>query len=190
MSPELMCGAAILMTVLLVCPIVLVLDNRQRRSQRQLALVNNPLGHEAGVQEERSIRLERTRFGWLRTASRKLLLFDPACPEAYFLPPIPTMILAAAAGFLDCFVSSELLPFPVSVLSGVAVAAFACRNAFGWQRRWYTNQLRKQLPDALQFVASAVSAGLPVLEAFRDLAREAPEPTRTAFRNVLDETVV
>jgi tight adherence protein B len=61
------------------------------------------------------------------------------------------------------------------------------RGLFGWQRRRFTNQLFRQLPDTIQLVTSTVRSGLPVNEAFRTIAREMPQPTAGQFAIVCNE---
>jgi tight adherence protein B len=61
------------------------------------------------------------------------------------------------------------------------------RGLFGWQQRRLANQLFRQLPDAIQIVASTVRSGLPVNEAFRTISREMPQPTAGQFAIVCSE---
>jgi len=76
--------------------------------------------------------------------------------------------------------------FTASIAAGV-VALIVVRGLFGGQQRRLTNQLFRQLPDALQLVTSTVRSGLPVNEAFRTIAREMPQPTAGQFAMVCSE---
>ena len=73
---------------------------------------------------------------------------------------------------------------------GIVTAVLVLRGLFRWQRDRYVANLRRQLPDALQFAVSALRAGFPVAEAIRGIGREAPEPTRSQFAGVINEMSV
>jgi tight adherence protein B len=189
MRTELVAASVLLSGVLLAGAWILICDTRQRSVQRQLelAMAMTMTGQPAAIQEEPSIRRRPVRFARTRALSAKILLFNPDNRDAYTLPTAATFAICGLLGVVAAIACRNLAGAPAGLAAGVVAAAASCRVAFGWQQRRYAMRLRQQLPDALQFVITAVCAGFPVLEAFRGIGREAPEPTRTAFARLLDE---
>jgi tight adherence protein B len=180
----------ILLMILLAGPVILVADSRQRKLQQQVALVAALTERDTLSERTRSIRRVQVRFPKLKDLGRSLLRYEPNLPEAYPLP-WPLVVIAALLAALASGLLASISLSPVAYfLIGGGVGVFAIRGLFGWQRDRYGNTLIKQLPDALQFVVSAVRAGFPVLEAFRSLTREAPEPTRGQFVQVINEVAL
>ncbi|WP_456738659.1 MULTISPECIES: type II secretion system F family protein [unclassified Bradyrhizobium] len=135
--------------------------------------------------------IELTSIRRREARSRELFFFrlanyNPAL--VYNLRPIYILI----AG---CFAASAIFYanrifgysfFLVSIVAGI-VALLVVRGLFGWQQRRFTNQLFRQLPDAIQLVTSTVRSGLPVNEALRTVAREMPQPIAGQFAIVCHE---
>jgi tight adherence protein B len=156
------------------------LDARERRMHRQLA-VALPTSYSASLPSIR--RLE--------TGSRLLFLhrlanYRPEIPYAWH----PAYVLfAGAMAAAGIFYANRLVEFSklsVSVAAAI-VAMLVVRGLFGWQQRRFTDQLFRQLPDAIQLVTSTIRSGLPVHEAFRTIAREMPQPTSGQFAIVCSE---
>ncbi|MDR3530622.1 MAG: type II secretion system F family protein [Rhodopila sp.] len=187
MSMALIGPMSVLTAVLVACPVILIADSRKRKLLRQIELVTALTGQDALLQQARSIRRAKIRFQRLWEVVRSLFHYDPEFSEAYSLP-VPLVLAAAMiVGCAAAFLAYTTLSFPISVLSGVLTTGMVLRGLFGWQYNRYTGSLRRQLPDALQFVVGALRAGFPVMEAFRGITREAPEPTRGQFVQVLNE---
>ncbi|QOZ46524.1 pilus assembly protein TadB [Bradyrhizobium sp. CCBAU 53340] len=161
---------------LLVCAscTTLVLDARQRRIDRQLAIAL-PASQSAGLP---SIRRAETgsRSQFLHRLVNYRLEIPYAWRPAYVL--LAGFIAAAAFWF-------AVNPLQFSTLKVSIVAAFIAimvvRGLFGWQQRSFTDRLFRQLPDTVQLVTSTVRSGLPVHEAFRTIARDMPQPTAGQF---------
>lgn len=192
METDLIAACVLLLGVLLAGAAVLAADARQRRLQRQLGLaMAMSMGQQqAAVQEEPSIRRQPVRFARLRAFSAKVLLFSTENRDAYAVAPEAIFAIGGLLGLAAAMACASVTGLPIALAVGVIAAAAACRLMFGWQQRRYATRLRRQLPDALQFVITAVCAGFPVLEAFRGIVREGPEPTRTAFVRLLDEVAL
>ena len=62
-----------------------------------------------------------------------------------------------------------------------------CEVCLDGSTRRLANQLFRQLPDTIELVTSAVRSGLPVNEAFRTISREMPQPTAGQFAIVCSE---
>lgn len=64
------------------------------------------------------------------------------------------------------------------------------RYIFGWMEKRRRQRAVLQLPDTLDQIVRGVRVGLPVLEAIRVAALDAPEPTRTEFARLIDQMAV
>lgn len=172
----------VIVLALLLCTggLSLWLDSRERRMDGQVAKAL-PTSHSASLP---SIRR-------LQTGSRWRLLYHLAnykAEIAYDWHPAYVLvagIIAAAA----VFYANSLLEFSIGYVSLAAaiVAILVVRGLFGWQQYRLANQLFRQLPDTIELVTSTVRSGLPVIEAFRTIAREMPQPTAGQFAIVCSE---
>jgi tight adherence protein B len=172
----------IIVLLFLICAaaMTLLLDARQRRIDRQLAIAL-PTSHSASLP---SIRRLQAGSRWLflhRLANYKAGIAYDWHPAYVLLAGV----IAAAA----IFYSNSLLGFSILYVSLAAaiVAIMVVRGLFGWQQRRLTNQLFRQLPDTIEMVTSAVRSGVPVNEAFRTISREMPQPTARQFAIVCSE---
>jgi len=168
--------------LLLICAagMTLLLDARQRRIDRQVAIAL-PTSHSASLP---SIRRLQAESGW--SFLHRLANYNAGI--AYDWHPAYVLfagVIAAAA----IFYSNSLLGFSILYVSLAAaiVAIMVVRGLFGWQQRRLANQLFRQLPDTIQLVTSTVRSGLPVNEAFRTISREMPQPTAGQFAIVCNE---
>jgi tight adherence protein B len=173
----------IIVLLLLICAatMTLLLDARQRRIDRQLAIAF-PASHSASRRP--SIRRLQVESRWLflhRLANYKAGIAYDLRPEYVLLAGV----IAAAA----IFYANSLLGFSILYVSLAALIAaiMVVRGLFGWQRRRFANQLFRQLPDTIELVTSTVQAGLPVNEAFRTVSHEMPQPTAGQFATVCSE---
>ena len=172
----------IIVLLVLICSaaITLLLDARQRRIDRQLAIAL-PASHSASLP---SIRRLQAGSRWLflhRLANYRAGI-------AYAWRPV-YVLLAAVIAAAAIIYANRLLNFPILYvyLAAAIVAVMVVRGLFGWQQRRLANQLFRQLPDTIQLVTSTVRSGLPVNEAFRTIAREMPQPTAGQFAIVCSE---
>jgi tight adherence protein B len=172
----------IIVLVLLLCAVVitLLLDARQRRIDRQVAIAL-PTSHSASLPSIR--RLEAgSRWRFLhRLANYRTGITYNWTPTHVLIAGV----IAAAA----IFYANTLLGYSILYVSLAAaiVAIMVVRGLFGWQQRRLANQLFRQLPDTIQLVTSTVRSGLPVNEAFRTISREMPQPTAGQFAIVCSE---
>jgi tight adherence protein B len=172
----------IIVLLLLICAAVvtLLLDARQRRIDRQLAIALPP-SHLVSLPSIRRLHAE-TR--WL-LLSRMLCYRVGITYEWHPAYVLLAGVLAAAA----IFYANTLLGFSMLYVSLAAamVTILVVRGLFGWQQRRFTNKLFRQLPDTIELVTSTVRSGLPVNEAFRTVARDMPQPTAAQFAIVCSE---
>jgi tight adherence protein B len=173
----------IIVLLLLMCAaaMTLLLDARQRRIDRQLAIAL-PTSHSASLPSIRRLQAESRWLFVHRLANYRAGIAYDWHPAYVLLAGV----IAAAAIF---YANSLLLGFSVLYVSLAAaiVAIMVVRGLFGWQRRRIANQLFRQLPDTIELVISTVRSGLPVHEAFRTISREMPQPTAGQFAIVCSE---
>jgi tight adherence protein B len=181
--------ATILAAVLLLGPVVLLLEARERRILQRVSAVEAQ-GQGSMALPEQSIRRGGDRLRRLRQLLRDVFCYDAEIRVAYTVPVLLVIVAGMAAGTVAGVVGTLALPSTACILIGVAVGCLATRGLFGWQRGRYRNSLLKQIPDALSFAVSALRVGIPLVETFRGIAREMPEPTRSQFVQVLNEVAL
>jgi tight adherence protein B len=172
----------IFVLLLLICAgvLTLLLDARQRRIDRQVAIAL-PTSHSASLPSIRRLQVESRRLFLHRLANYKAgIAYD--CRPAYVL--LAAVIAAAGVFYVNSLLGFSMLHVS---LAAVIVAVTVVRGLFGWQQRRFANQLFRQLPDTIQLVTSTVRSGLPVHEAFRTISREMPQPTAGQFAIVCSE---
>lgn len=180
----LLVAALVLIAVLIGCVFVLYQDARQKRLLRQLRLAL-PVSSDSGVEQEPSIRRQQPRRRWLRSLAETLFRYNTETPQTMRA----SRVVAGAVGVavVAFGVAGFLLPVWTAPVVGVVAGMIALRGLFGWQQDRYADRLLRQLPDTIEFVVSAVRAGLPISEAFHGVAREMRDPTREQFGHVVSE---
>jgi tight adherence protein B len=102
-------------------------------------------------------------------------------PIRWWIIPLAAMPLARAAAGLAALLGGDLL-----LLATPALWFLFCRWGFGWLDAKRIETLFRQFPDALGMVTRAVRVGIPVSEAIRSVAREAPKETAAEFQRIAD----
>jgi tight adherence protein B len=98
--------------------------------------------------------------------------------------------IGALTAIADTVVGRLYFALPIAVIGGVVTGLMIVRAIFRWQFARYVFKLRQQLPDAIELLVSTTSAGLPVSEGFRAIAREMPDPTGQQFRRLVEEVAL
>lgn len=106
-------------------------------------------------------------------------------PRWYFVLGLAVIIGRVAGGFLG-----DLLGEVFVLPAAVAIFLVTCRGAFAYLNRRRRDYLFRQFPDALGQITRAVRVGIPVVEAVRQVASEAPQPTATEFGATSDRLVL
>lgn len=112
--------------------------------------------------------------------------FDPGRTAHYPLRPWMILLLTLAAARGLAMLSSGMLG-DLSLLSMPVAWVMLSRATFGALDDRWTRTLLRQLPDALQMIVRSVRVGIPVSEAVRLVAREAPQPTAAEFALIVGE---
>src|SRR5262249_20623912 len=132
----------IIVLLLLLCAaaMTLLLDARQRRIDRQLAIALTT-SQSASLP---SIRRLQAESGWMFVHR----LANYRAGIAYDLRPA-YVLLAGVIAASAIFYANSLLGFSTVYVSLAAaiVAIMVVRGLFGWQQRRLANQLFRQLPD-------------------------------------------
>jgi tight adherence protein B len=187
--PVLLAAAAALLALLVVAGFGLAFAGRApRRRRARFAQVTAP-HRRAQVTEAAAARPGEITLGRLRTLFFTLIGHLPE--RSHYYPISWWLVLVLAA---------PLARVGVGLLSAVAgdavffalplVWLFIVRAVFtGFERR-RLGALYLQLPDALAMIVRAARVGIPVTEAIRTVAREAPQPTATEFGELADRLAI
>ena len=186
MTPGLI--APVVMLIIAFCGSAFVLraDARRPRLNRQLEVATLDLRDRSARQEQRrTIRRKTVTDERLSNLTYALLRYEPDASLAW--PASRTFLLGVGAAFAIFLLDRITLPLWLALATVPVTALLVIRFLFGWQRERYADRLLRQLPDTVQLVVGTVRAGMPVAEAFRILAREMQEPTRSEFVRAADE---
>lgn len=115
--------------------------------------------------------------------------FDAMSPDRY---PLRWWLVAGITLALS-MAAHSLIADLLGALSWLAVPVAwvgMTRAFFGWFDRRQRERLLAQFPDALAMIVRSVRVGIPVQEAIRTVAREAPNPTGAEFNRLVNEVSV
>lgn len=103
------------------------------------------------------------------------------------ITPSRLMMFSVMAGMLGALAASVLTIFiPLMILAGLACAALPFMHVW-WRRKKRFDSFLEQLPDALDLISRALSAGHAFSEALYMVSLEMPEPIATEFRKAYEE---
>lgn len=135
----------------------------------------------------RSSRVSRSRLSHL------LIRIFGIKPDVKGMNLVPwQVVLAATVPFgYGIYAGAAFLVARLTALLIGTVSAFAlARGVYAWQADRYRQKLFSQMPDVIELVISAVSAGMPVGAAFAQVARDASTPTSDEFVRVMADVAV
>lgn len=103
------------------------------------------------------------------------------------ITPSRLMMFSFMSGMLGLLAASVLTVFiPIMILAGLACASIPLIHVW-YKRKKRFDAFLEQLPDALDLVARALSAGHAFPEALHMVSTEMPEPIATEFRKAYEE---
>src|SRR5688500_8780884 len=103
------------------------------------------------------------------------------------ITPSRLLMFAFMAGMLGALAASVLTVFiPLMLLGGVVCAALPLIHVW-WRRKKRFDAFLEQLPDTLDLISRALSAGHALSEALHMVSLEMPEPIATEFRKAYEE---
>lgn len=182
-----------LVIVLAVGGLLLWREYRVMDAQRQMlsAIINEGAGGAAitgdGPASIRSVQTSQSRF------SRMLIRVFGIRPNVRGMNLVPwqaVVLVTVPAGYGFYFVATILVALPLALSIGIIGGYALGRGIFAWQANRYRQKLFDQLPDVIELVVGAVSAGMPVDAAFAQVARDIIVPTRDEFAKVMADVAV
>jgi tight adherence protein B len=103
------------------------------------------------------------------------------------ITPSRLLMFSFMAGMLGGLAASVLTVFiPLMVMAGLVCAAIPLVHVW-WRRKRRFDAFLEQLPDALDLISRALSAGHAFSEALHMVSMEMPEPVATEFRKAYEE---
>jgi tight adherence protein B len=103
------------------------------------------------------------------------------------ITPSRLIMFSVMAGMLGALAASVLTVFiPLMILAGLVTASLPFVHVW-WRRRKRFNEFLEHLPDALDLMSRALSAGHAFSEALHMVSMEMPEPIATEFRKAYEE---
>ena len=103
------------------------------------------------------------------------------------ITPSRLLMFSFMAGMLGALAASVLTVFiPIMILAGLACAAIPLVHVW-WKRKRRFDAFLYHLPDSLDLISRALSAGHAFSEALHMVSMEMPEPIATEFRKAYEE---
>jgi len=103
------------------------------------------------------------------------------------ITPSRLLMFSFMAGMLGGLAASVVTVFiPIMILAGLVCASLPLIHVW-WKRKKRFDAFLEQLPDALDLVARALSAGHAFSESLYMVSTEMPEPIATEFRKAYEE---
>ena len=103
------------------------------------------------------------------------------------ITPSRLLMFSFMAGMLGALAASVLTVFiPIMILAGLTCAALPLVHVW-WKRKKRFDEFLYHLPDALDLISRALSAGHAFSESLHMVSMEMPEPIATEFRKAYEE---
>lgn len=119
-----------------------------------------------------------------------LLRFNPEIPQQNIIAWQLVVAIAILVGMACVFYAHSFVGWTFAAMGMPFEALLVARCVFGWERGRYRKMILEQLPDVMAMICRAVGAGIPLSEALRSVATDAPTPSREAFANVVAEVAI
>ncbi len=198
---EILVLGALLLILLAMAVLALVSvmqgHKRQQTFARRLTEAVSPgtaPAHE--VAETRSLTRTVTRTGQIKEQAASFIGVDLQQSETYpikwwLVPP-----LALAMTLIVDWLASHplggyrLLLYTLFYAGTPVIWLLLTKFTFSWFTNRRNTKLLEQFPDALGTIVRCVRVGIPMGEALRTVARDAPEPTKTEFDILADKVTI
>lgn len=103
------------------------------------------------------------------------------------ITPSRLLMFSFMSGMLGALAASVVTVFiPLMIGAGLVAASLPLLHVW-WKRKKRFNQFLEHLPDALDLISRALSAGHAFSEALHMVSTEMPEPIATEFRKAYEE---
>lgn len=166
-------------------------DKKRARLQKRL---NDALLHSAQTEDIDVLLARNELMSEIPMVNRTLINIQAALQLKKMLDqadlhitPSRLLMFSFMAGMLGALAASVVTVFiPLMILAGMACAAIPLIHVW-WRRKKRFDSFLEQLPDALDLISRALSAGHAFSEALHMVSLEMPEPIATEFRKAYEE---
>jgi len=166
-------------------------DNKRARLRQRLS---EALLHSAHTEDIEVILARNELMSEIPALNRALLRVQTALQLKRMLDqadlhitPSRLIMFSSMAGLLAALAVSVIsISMPLIILSGLVAAALPFGHVW-WKRKRRFDQFLELLPDALELMSRALSAGHAFSESLHMVAEEMPEPIAGEFRKTYEE---
>lgn len=166
-------------------------DAKRRRLQQRL---QDALLHSASTEDVEIVLARNELLSEIPALNRMLVSMQASFKLKQILDqadlhitPSRLIMFSAMAGMLGALATSVLTgTWPFIVVAGLVAAALPFVHVW-WKRRKRFDAFLEHLPDALDLMSRALSAGHAFSEAMHMVSMEMPEPIATEFRKTYEE---
>lgn len=166
-------------------------DNKRARLRQRLS---EALLHSAHTEDIEVLLARNELMSEIPALNRALLRVQTALQLKRMLDqadlhitPSRLVMFSSMAGILAALAVSVIsISMPLIILSGIVAAALPFLHVW-WKRKRRFDQFLELLPDALELMSRALSAGHAFSEALHMVAEEMPEPIAGEFRKTYEE---
>ena len=166
-------------------------DNKRARLRERLS---EALLHSAHTEDIEVILARNELMSEIPALNRILLRLQTALQLKRMLDqadlhitPSRLVMFSSMAGLLAALAVSVIsISIPLTILSGLVAAALPFLHVW-WKRKRRFDQFLELLPDALELMSRALSAGHAFSESLHMVAEEMPEPIAGEFRKTYEE---
>lgn len=189
--PLLLLGGAALSLVGLAISGIMVSRAQQREAHRRERFDSVMGRHQRGTEAELVTFLQPVNRGPRSFMATIAWIFGfqldktALYPAKWWIVVIVTLIIARGVQW----VSGEVLG-DIAIVTLPIAWIFFSRRYFNWFESRRRNLLLSQFPDALSMIVRSIRVGIPVMEAIRIVAREAPAPSADEFTYLLDQVAI
>jgi tight adherence protein B len=166
-------------------------DKKRARLQKRLS---EALLHSANTEDVDVVLARNEMMSEIPWVNRTLINIQAALQLKRMLDqadlhitPSRLLMFSFMAGMLGALAASVLTVFiPIMILAGLACAAIPLLHVW-WKRKKRFDAFLYHLPDSLDLISRALSAGHAFSEALHMVSMEMPEPIATEFRKAYEE---
>ena len=166
-------------------------DKKRARLQKRL---NEALLHSAHTEDIDVVLARNELMSEIPLVNRTMINLQAALQLKRMLDqadlhitPSRLLMFSFMAGMLGALAASVLTVFiPLMVMAGLVCAALPLVHVY-YRRKKRFDAFLEQLPDALDLISRALSAGHAFSEALHMVSLEMPEPVATEFRKAYEE---
>jgi len=166
-------------------------DAKRARLQKRL---NEALLHSAQIEDVDVVLARNELMSEIPWVNRTMIQVQSALHLKRMLDqadlhitPSRLIMFSVMAGMLGALAASVLSTIlPVWILAGLATASIPFAHVW-WKRKKRFDAFMELLPDALDLISRALSAGHAFSEALHMVSTEMPEPIATEFRKTYEE---